>query len=149
MVERGELERGGGPLRGWQVSIRLRWALCILLAGLFAGRVAASGPFKHLPEHEVATVLTEAGPITIDTLAASPSRVLAAALAITLGPFGAHRILLGTAPVIPVLYSITFGGFGLLVLIDLGHILFTHDLSSYTGNEQVLMWAGPKTTTPP
>lgn len=79
-----------------------------------------------------------------DTLTAEepPGRVLAAALAITLGPFGGHRILLGTSPVIPVIYGITFGGFGLLVLIDLGHILFTHDLREYMNDRRVLMWAG-------
>lgn len=75
-------------------------------------------------------------------MSAPPSRALAAALAITLGPFGGHRILLGTSPVIPVVYGLTFGGFGLLVLIDLGHILFTHDLREYMDDRHVLMWAG-------
>lgn len=79
------------------------------------------------------------------------SRALAAALAVTLGPFGAHRIYLGTPPKIPVLYSLTFGGFGVLVLIDLGHILFTRDLSPFLESDKVLMWAEPrgKTATPP
>lgn len=79
------------------------------------------------------------------------SRVLAAALAVTLGPFGAHRIYLGTPPKIPVLYSVTFGGFGVLVLIDLGHILFTRDLSPFLESGKMLMWAEPrqKTPTPP
>src|SRR5690606_8600054 len=50
-----------------------------------------------------------------------PRRLVAAALALTLGPFGAHRLYLGTDAKVPVLYGITFGGFGVLVLIDLAH----------------------------
>ena len=34
-------------------------------------------------------------------------------------------------PKVPIIYGVTFGGFGVLVLIDLGHILFTKDLSPY------------------
>jgi TM2 domain-containing membrane protein YozV len=70
------------------------------------------------------------------------SRALAAALAVTLGPFGAHRIYLGTTPKVPLLYGLTFGGFGVLVLIDLGHILFTKDLSRFQENDRIFMWAG-------
>ena len=80
------------------------------------------------------------------------SRAFAAALAITLGPFGAHRLYLGTTPKVPLLYGLTFGGFGVLVLIDLGHILFTKDLSVYQDSRQVLMWAKPRegeVVTPP
>jgi hypothetical protein len=73
-------------------------------------------------------------------------------MAVTLGPFGAHRLYLGTTPKVPLLYGLTFGGFGVLVLIDLGHILFTKDLSVYRDSRQVLMWAKPrggKEVTPP
>jgi hypothetical protein len=132
------------------VSFRFRWSLCILLTGFATAASMASGPFKVLPEQEVGVEMEEFTVGTANGSLHTPSRVLAATLAITLGPFGAHRILMGTSPVVPVLYSVTFGGFGLLVLIDLGHILFTRDLSSFTGNEQVLMWAsGPDGSTPP
>lgn len=79
------------------------------------------------------------------------SRALAAGLALTLGPFGGHRIYLGAPPKIPLIYGLTFGGFGVLVLIDLGHILFTKDLAAYQNNHKVLMWAGPEAegSTPP
>lgn len=79
------------------------------------------------------------------------SRGLTAALAVVLGPFGGHRLYLGTAPKVPLIYGLTFGGFGVLVLIDLGHILFTKDLSAYIENEKVFMWAAPREgpVTPP
>ena len=112
---------------------------------------ASAGPF-NLPQ----AVTLEESPVFGDSLGVGAtgrhvSRGLAAALAVTLGPFGAHRIYLGTPPKIPLLYSLTFGGFGVLVLIDLGHILFTKDLSRYMDSGKVLMWAGPprKDLTPP
>jgi hypothetical protein len=75
---------------------------------------------------------------------------VAAALAVLVGPFGAHRLYFGTKPKVPVIYGVTLGGFGVLVLIDLGHILFTQDLSPYRDNDKVFMWAKPKAaTTPP
>ena len=105
----------------------------------------AAGPF-----YDPSAVLSDAGVPAIEDslLAKGPlphvSRALAAALAVTLGPFGAHRLYLGTTPKVPLLYGLTFGGFGVLVLIDLGHILFTQDLAVYQNNRQVLMWAKPR-----
>lgn len=86
-----------------------------------------------------------------DTLHARENkRWVAAALALFLGPFGAHRLYLGTTTKVPVIYGITFGGFGVLALIDLGHILFTKDLSRFQGDGRVFMWARPKAAiTPP
>jgi hypothetical protein len=66
-----------------------------------------------------------------------------------MGPFGAHRHYLGSGPRVPVLYALTFGGFGVLVLIDLGHILFTKDLSAFQRNDKVLMWTASEDVTPP
>lgn len=109
--------------------------LCLCALG-----VQGAGPYdRHTVEVELRAA---AGVVQDSAMSAPPSRALAAALAITLGPFGGHRILLGTSPVIPVVYGLTFGGFGLLVLIDLGHILFTHDLREYMDDRHVLMWAG-------
>lgn len=72
--------------------------------------------------------------------ARAPKRWLAAVLTLAVGPFGGHRMYLGTRPAVPVIYAVTFGGFGVLVLIDLGHILFTHDMGPFRGNEHVFMW---------
>ncbi|MBK9538123.1 MAG: TM2 domain-containing protein [Flavobacteriales bacterium] len=79
-----------------------------------------------------------------------PERLIASLLTIGLGAFGAHRLYLGTTAKVPIVYGLTFGGFGVLAAIDLGHILFTKDLSVYRRNEQVFMWAGPpRQLTPP
>lgn len=81
-----------------------------------------------------------------------PQRLVAAVLAITLGPFAAHRLYLGTDVKVPIIYGLTFGGFGVLVLIDLGHILFSKDLQAFYNNDQVFMWAkgpGASSPTPP
>ncbi len=56
------------------------------------------------------------------------------------GLFGGHRIYFGTHHRTPILYSITFGGLGILPLIDLVHIIFTKDLSRYEHKSQVIMW---------
>jgi TM2 domain-containing membrane protein YozV len=100
----------------------------------------------------VPTLLRAAGPwqpnpvsgIPDDSLRHEPERLVASLLAVGLGTFGAHRIYLGTRPGVPIIYGITFGGFGVLPLLDLGHLLFTKDLTPYRNNRQVFMWAAPK-----
>lgn len=68
-------------------------------------------------------------------------KLVAAVLAITLGPFGGHRLYLGTKPAVPMVYVATLGGgFFILPLIDLGHILFSKDLSRFENNSSVFMW---------
>ena len=69
-------------------------------------------------------------------------RWVAAALTVTLGPFGVHRLYLGTHHRVPVIYSLTFGCFFILPIIDLGVILFTKDLEKYQNNPRLIMWMG-------
>jgi len=71
-------------------------------------------------------------------------RLVGSTLALLLGPFGAHRIYLGTTPKVAIIYGLTFGGFGVLPLIDLGHLLFTKDLQPYRNNDRLIMWGRPK-----
>lgn len=72
-------------------------------------------------------------------------RFVAALLCLTLGPFGAHRLYLGTKPSVPVAYTLTLGGgLGVLPVIDLVLICFSRDLSKYRNNPHVLMWNDPK-----
>ncbi len=71
-------------------------------------------------------------------------RLVGSGLALLLGPFGAHRIYLGTTPKVAVIYGLTFGGFGVLSLIDLGHLLFSRDLDQFRYNDRVIMWGRPK-----
>ena len=80
-----------------------------------------------------------------------PQRLVAATLTLTLGTFAAHRLYLGTNVKVPIIYGLTFGGFGVLVLIDLAHILFTKDLTVYMNNSKVFMWSGERAEelTPP
>jgi TM2 domain-containing membrane protein YozV len=57
------------------------------------------------------------------------------------GFMGAHRVMLGCKPWVPVVYVATFGGcFGILPLIDFFSIVFTKDISQYENNSHVFMW---------
>lgn len=69
------------------------------------------------------------------------SKLVAAGLDISLGLFGVHRLYLGTSPQVPVIYTLTLGGGGFLVLSDLGVILFTKDLEQFADDPHVIMWA--------
>jgi TM2 domain-containing membrane protein YozV len=72
------------------------------------------------------------------------SRKLTAAFLAFPFPFGIvglHRIFLGTAPYVPVVYIATAGGvFGLLPLIDFIMIVAEKDMARFMGNRQVFMW---------
>lgn len=107
-----------------------------------------SGPFVQysIDVDEQPLVTFEQG----DSVRSENKRWVGAVLALFLGPFGAHRLYLGTTAKVPIVYGLTFGGFGVLALIDLGHILFTKDLSRFEHSDRVFMWARPKAaTTPP
>lgn len=68
-------------------------------------------------------------------------RLVAIALTLLLGPFGAHRIYLGTSEIVPVFYTLTLGGgVGLIPFIDLIHLIAVKDLSRFMDNPKVLMW---------
>ncbi|MBK8612688.1 MAG: TM2 domain-containing protein [Flavobacteriales bacterium] len=131
-------------MRSWSVGVLL------FLAGTSAD-ASSSGPYvtDTLDLARLNVVVVEL--IPEDSLKAKePERLVAAGLAVLVGPFGAHRLYFGTKAKVPIIYGVTLGGFGVLVLIDLGHILFTKDLTPYRNNDQVLMWAKPKeAVTPP
>jgi TM2 domain-containing membrane protein YozV len=58
-----------------------------------------------------------------------------------LGFMGAHRVMLGCKPWIPVVYVATFGGcFGILPLIDFIAIITSKDIEQYENNPHVFMW---------
>jgi TM2 domain-containing membrane protein YozV len=57
------------------------------------------------------------------------------------GFMGAHRVMLGTKPWVPVVYVVTFGGcFGVIPLIDFFVITFSKDISKYEDNSAIFMW---------
>jgi len=71
-------------------------------------------------------------------------RLVAALLTILAGPFGMHRLYLGTDVKVPVMYALTLGGgFGIIPLIDLGVILFSKDIEGFLNNSRFLMWSSP------
>lgn len=113
----------------------------------------AAGPHQALHEERLLVV--------VDSLASAEyaaavqpenQRLMATLLTVALGPFGGHRLYMGTGVKVPIIYTLTLGGcFGILPLIDLVHILTTSDLERYRNNKQVFMWAKPRTErlTPP
>ena len=62
------------------------------------------------------------------------------------GGIGIHRLYLGTAPLTFVLYLITGGGCGIVVLIDWVMLLIAlvedKDISPYVNNPNFFMWKG-------
>ena len=56
------------------------------------------------------------------------------------GFLGGHRIYLGTHHRTPIIYSATLGGFGILPLVDLIHIIFSKDISKYENKPEIIMW---------
>jgi TM2 domain len=67
-------------------------------------------------------------------------RLVAIILDATLGVLGMHRIYLGTDLKVPILYTFTLGGGGILWLVDLGLLIFTDDITPYMNNPSVFMW---------
>jgi len=68
------------------------------------------------------------------------TRLIAILLDVSLGLFGVHRLYLGTDVKVPVFYTLTIGGGGILWLIDLGLILFSKDLEPFIDNPHIFMW---------
>lgn len=68
---------------------------------------------------------------------------VAIVLAVLLGPFGVHRLYLGTHAKVPVIYTLTLGGgFGILPLLDIVAILNNKNWEEdFIPNNKVIMWA--------
>jgi TM2 domain-containing membrane protein YozV len=57
------------------------------------------------------------------------------------GIVGLHRIYLGTAPHVPVVYIGTFGGvLGILPFIDFCILVLDKDFDRYLNNNKIFMW---------
>lgn len=120
---------------GWLRSARSCSLACLLALQVDA---RASGPYQ--PMREEAPLLLELAELPSTGEDGRDPRGTAAVLAVFLGPFGAHRLHLGTSPKVVAIYGATFGGFGILPLIDLGHLLFARDQSRFRNNDKVFMW---------
>ncbi len=131
------------PVYLWTMSRTLARCCAVnLLSVMMALSVQASGPYVA---KGIVVDLSEAGPLltAADSSVAGVenTRLVAGVLATVLGPFGAHRLYLGTTPKVAIIYGLTFGGFGVLALIDLGHIVFAKETDHYRNNGQVIMWS--------
>jgi TM2 domain-containing membrane protein YozV len=67
-------------------------------------------------------------------------RAVAIGLDVSLGLFGVHRMYLGTDLKVPVIYTATIGGGGVLWLIDLGLLVAVKDLTPFKNHPNVFMW---------
>jgi TM2 domain-containing membrane protein YozV len=70
-------------------------------------------------------------------------RLVAIALDVALGLFGMHRLYLGTDVKVPVAYTLTFGGGGVLWLVDLALLIGSPDIETYKNNPHLFMWITP------
>lgn len=69
------------------------------------------------------------------------NKLVAIALALTLGPFGVHRLYLGTMPKVPIAYTLTLGGgFFILPLIDIFYIIGNRNPEMIENNNYVFIW---------
>jgi TM2 domain-containing membrane protein YozV len=72
-------------------------------------------------------------------------RLIAAFLCATLGPFGMHRLYLGTQPRVAGAYTLTLGGgLGIVPAMDLLFIVFSRDISRFKNNDNFIMWSADK-----
>jgi TM2 domain-containing membrane protein YozV len=73
-------------------------------------------------------------------------RLVAIGLDVALGLFGMHRLYLGTDVKVPVAYTLTFGGGGILWLVDLALLIGSPSIESYKNNPHLFMWIPPTKT---
>jgi TM2 domain-containing membrane protein YozV len=118
-----------------------RPALSIIFSLALASGVVAGGPYP-VSDPLAGVELPDT------TITRENNRLVAGLLATFLGPFGAHRLYLGTNARVAVVYGLTFGGFGVLPLLDLGHLIFAKSIDPYRDNVQVFMWR-QRSATPP
>ena len=69
------------------------------------------------------------------------ARLVAIGLNVTLGMLGVHRIYLGTDVKVPIVYALTFGGGGILWLVDLGFLIATKDIRPFMDNKHLFMFS--------
>ena len=70
-------------------------------------------------------------------------RLVAIGLDIALGLFGVHRLYLGTDIKVPIAYTLTFGGGGVLWLVDLALLVASPSIESFKNNPHFFMWIPP------
>ncbi len=136
----------------------LRLAFILVIGLLFSNGVSASlstvsvqlpglEEFKTLyPEHRVKQqgfiLPTNDEEYGISQIDSTSKRLGAALIAIPLGMLGMHRVFLGTKPIVPIFYILTFGGvFGILPFIDFVVLIMADDVKPYIDNPRIFMWS--------
>lgn len=69
------------------------------------------------------------------------ARLVAIALNLSLGMLGVHRMYLGTDVKVPIVYTLTFGGGGILWLVDLGFLIANKDIRPFLDNKHLFMFS--------
>lgn len=110
---------------------------CLLLFTVWFN--SASLANHNTPENQTSTDSLD---ITKETTTRKHVRAKAIVFTLLTGPLGGHRVYLGTRPGAPIIYSVTLGGFGILPVIDLVHLIFKKDISEFEKNPKIIMWGG-------
>ncbi|HAA01324.1 MAG TPA: hypothetical protein DEP18_01165 [Flavobacteriales bacterium] len=132
--------------------VQLRTRLLLLFLFFCCSTLSAQQTSFSFPDsvHLSLTEVQDSVFVFYDTLSSNtentkqrrPRRLVASLLCITLGPFGVHRLYLGTTPNVPVAYTLTLGGgVGILPVVDLLLIVFSNDITPYLNNPNVFMWS--------
>ena len=106
----------------------------------FISTFAAGNSNKEMPAVFVSDSLVKDTVKTISRKTIRRKKVIAVILAVTVGPFGIHRLYYGTDKRVPIIYSLTLGAFGILPLADIIAILTSRDIETYFNNKAVVMW---------
>jgi TM2 domain len=81
-------------------------------------------------------------PEPADTVAYKDNaRLIAICLNVSLGMLGVHRMYLGTDVKVPIFYTLTFGGGGVLWLVDLGFLIASKDIRPFMHNKHLFMFS--------
>lgn len=138
-------------------KIRAMRFIAALLCGCFsAGSAQADVAEVHVLTDSVSFSEIEAQYVSgspnpffnrlLDQKPGKKNKKVAAVLAFPItGVTGIHRVYLGTAAYIPVVYVGTLGGcLGILPFIDFVVILIEKDVSKFQGSRKIFMWVDTK-----
>ena len=102
---------------------------------------------KHWANQQRFILSTNDEEYGIAQIDSTSKRMGAALIAIPLGMLGMHRIFLGTRPIVPIFYILTFGGgFGILPFIDFVVLIMADDVKPYIDNPRIFMWSNQEST---
>ncbi|MDR9397470.1 NINE protein [Salibacter sp.] len=135
----------------------IRFTLTLVFSLLLSGNLFAGSAMNYSFDSSVSVTLNDSQEVKglkakIGTFLQSKiqdpetkhKKFYAVVLAVALGPFGVHRLYLGTATKVPLIYTLTLGGgLGFLPLSDIVAILITDDWQKYIANDRVIMWSMP------